>query len=174
MSRTQLEGRELDLAVIPTEPRPTEGLSVQKLASTRLVFIAPKDTSLLGADVDPKRPIGRASDIAGLPLVAPVGGLERQRLDEWLASRKVVPQIAAEVRGNEGILSMVSLGSGIGIVPELVLASSPLKQSVRVLDRLSPPRGYQVSLCARPQSLTRRIVEVFWEAADELVRPARV
>lgn len=171
LSRAQLEAKELDLAVVPTEPRQVDGLSVKKLASTRLVFIAPKNLSLLGATAGPIRGITRASDIAELPLVAPIGGLERERLDEWLSSRKVVPQIAAEVRGNEGVLAMVSLGSGIGIVPELVLASSPLHQSVQVLEGLTPPRGYQVSLCARAKSLERRIVEVFWNVAEELVRP---
>jgi LysR family positive regulator for ilvC len=168
-SQQQLEAGELDLAVVPTDGRQLAGLEVKVLASTKLVFVAPKDASLLG---DPKLDLDslqRSSELAKVPLVAPIGGLERQRLEHWLSRRKVVPHVVAEVRGNEGILAMVSLGCGIGIVPELVLKTSPLRESIQVLDRLPPPRGYQVSLCARPITLQRRAVEVFWELAEELV-----
>lgn len=168
-SQQSLEAGDLDLAVIPTDTRGAGSLSILPLASTRLVFIAPRDPSSLGELTLDTDSLQRSSALANVPLVAPIGGLERKRLDEWLARRKVVPHVVAEVRGNEGILAMVSLGCGIGIVPELVLASSPLRDNVVVLDKLTPPRGYQVSLCARPVSLQRRVVEVFWNLASELV-----
>lgn len=168
-SQAQLEAGELDLAVIPTDPRDRDPERVLPLATTQLVFVAPKNLALLGDDSLTLVLLQRPSELARVPLVAPIGGLERQRLDQWLERRKVVPRIVAEVRGNEGILAMVSLGSGIGIVPELVLASSPLRGSVQVLEKISPPRGYEVSLCARPQSLKRRVVKVFWELTRDLV-----
>ncbi len=169
-SRAQLKDGELDLAVIPTDPKRTEGLQVQALASTKLLFVAPKDLALLGDPAVLQSSLQRGSTLAEVPLVAPIGGLERERLEQWLRRRKVAPRIVAEVRGNEGMLAMVSLGSGIGIVPELVLVNSPLRDSLQVLDKLTPPRGYQVSLCARPRSLKRRVVEVFWELTRELVQ----
>ena len=42
---------------------------------------------------------------------------------------------------------MVSFGAGIGIVPRLVLESSPLRASVREIKGIRPPPGYEVSLC---------------------------
>jgi LysR family positive regulator for ilvC len=92
--------------------------------------------------------------------------LERSRLDAWFKNERIDPHIVAEVRGNEGIIAMVSLGSGVGIVPQLVLDSSPLKQRVRVLDHLQAPPGYDVSLCCKKRSLGRRVVEVFWELSQ--------
>jgi LysR family positive regulator for ilvC len=168
-SRAQLEAGELDLAVIPTDATQLAGLYHRVLATTRLVFIAPKNLSSLGIPGLTEEALHRPSALNGLPLVAPIGGLERERLDQWLSERDVVPQIVAEVRGNEGVLAMVSLGSGIGLVPELVLTNSPLRESASVLSRLPGPRGYDVSLCARPRSLQRRVVSAFWDLTGELL-----
>lgn len=168
-SQQQLEAGDVDLAVIPTDSAQVANLEVRALASTKLVFVAPKDPALLGHPGLNYDSLQRSSELANVPLVAQLGGLERRRLDQWLQQRKVIPRVVAEVRGNEGILAMVSLGCGIGIVPALVLAASPLRDSVHVLDKLTPPRGYQVSLCARPASLERRVVQVFWELTAQLV-----
>lgn len=167
-SRPQLEAGDLDLAVIPTDPGQVEGLAVAAVGSTRLAFIAPRDLSLLGGSA-PALAASAPASLAGVPLVAPTGGLERDRLEAWLSQHGVVPRIVAEVRGNEGILAMVSLGCGIGLVPELVLASSPLRNDIQVLSNLPEPRGYQVSLCARPASLKRRSVYAFWSLTHELL-----
>ncbi len=166
-SLSQLEAGEVDLAVIPTDSEPPPHLEALVLGSTELAFIAPRDLSQLG--LDKKAELDEAS-VVQLPLVAPIGGLERKRLDTWLSEHDIEPRIVAEVRGNEGLIAMVSLGSGIALVPRLVLESSPLKASVRVLSELTPPPGYDVSLCARPKSLRRDVVRVFWELAGEASR----
>jgi LysR family positive regulator for ilvC len=62
---------------------------------------------------------------------------------------------------------MVSLGAGIGIVPRLVLESSPLRASVREIKGLRLPPGYEVSLCTRKRNLERRIIQLFWKLAEE-------
>jgi LysR family transcriptional regulator, positive regulator for ilvC len=169
-SRAQLQGGEIDLAVVPTEPGGAPGLAVLPLATTALVFIGPLASGVPEKKTAPKRVPKAPPEANAMPLVAPIGGLERERLDGWLSRGHVAAQIVAEVRGNEGIIAMVSLGCGIGLVPELVLASSPLRSTVRVLTELTAPPGYQVSLCARPRSLKRPVVEVFWQLAEQLVR----
>jgi LysR family transcriptional regulator, positive regulator for ilvC len=190
-SRTQLEAGELDLAVIPTEPvAPRKSttasaslLATKVLAHTSLAFIAPRDRTLLDeAWTELSSPRTRANTRRGveafpLPLVAPIGGLERQRLNAWLERRHMRARIVAEVRGNEGIIAMVSLGCGIGLVPELVLTHSPLQSTIQVLRELAPPRGYDVSLCVRPKALERRVVAVFWNLTQELLpatEPSRI
>ena len=55
--------------------------------------------------------------------------------------------IYADVSGNEAIIAMVSLGCGIGVVPELVLDQSPLKDSVQVLEIRPELKPYQVGFC---------------------------
>ena len=167
-SLAQLEEGEVDLAVIPTDAVPPPHLESVVLGSTGLAFIAPKDVSLLG--LSPSARLERPSELAELPFVVPIAGLERERLESWLRQNGIEPRIVAEVRGNEGIIAMVSLGSGVGLVPRLVLNVSPLREKVRVLACLEPPPGYDVSLCARPRSLKRDVVRVFWELAGEASR----
>ncbi len=156
----QLEAGDVDLAVIPTDGAVAEPYSSIPLARTELTWI----TAVEPSSFDPalsETPL----DWANVPLVAPIFGLERSRLDGWFHERSIQPHIVAEVRGNEGIIAMVSLGSGVALVPQLVLDSSPLKSRVRALD-LDVPAPYQVSLCCRTRNLTQRVVQLFWHMAQ--------
>lgn len=161
-SLNQLEAGEVDLAVIPTDEDSDDNLARIVLGKTEFSLI----TSAAQATWD-KLLARKIPDIAEVPLVAPIGGLERKRLNDFLRGKKIHPPIVAEVRGNEGIIAMVSLGAGIGIVPRLVLENSPLRGSVREIKGLKPPPGYEVSLCTRKRNLERRIVQLFWKLAEE-------
>lgn len=161
-SLNQLEGGEVDLAVIPTDAEAPSGLSRIVLGRTEFAFIGPRDLGAWGKALSKKSP-----EWADIPFVAPLGGLERKRLGEWCKANRVELLIGAEVRGNEGIIAMVRLGGGIGLVPRLVLESSPLRDHVQVLEGIRPPPGYDVSLCTRPRNLGRRVIQLFWELAQE-------
>lgn len=161
-SLSQLEAGEVDLAVIPTDDESDDTLARIVLGKTEFAFI----TSAAAAVWD-KQIARRAPDISDVPFVAPIGGLERKRLGDFLRAKRLHPPIVAEVRGNEGIIAMVSLGAGIGIVPRLVLENSPLRGSVREIKGLRPPPGYEVSLCTRKRNLERRIIQLFWKLAEE-------
>jgi LysR family positive regulator for ilvC len=161
-SLVQLEAGEVDLAVIPTDPEAPTNLATTVLGETDFAFIGPRDlspwTEALSACPE---------NLDELPFVAPIGGLERKRLNDWFKARKVDPQIVAEVRGNEGIIAMVSLGAGLGLVPHLVLANSPLRQKVQRIPSLEAPPGYNVSLCTRGRNLERRNIQLFFQLAED-------
>lgn len=159
-SLSQLEAGEVDLAVIPTDGDLPPTLEHIVLGRTDLVFITSLEESEQSVALARCPP-----DLSEVPLVAPISGLERKRLFHWLKERDLEPHIAAEVRGNEGIIALVSLGGGLGLVPRLVLENSPLRGKVREISQLVPPPGYDVSLCTRRRSLGRRVVELFWEQA---------
>ncbi len=161
-SLNQLEAGEVDLAVIPTDENSEDGLARTVLGRTEFSLITSSAPSPWDRQIAKKAP-----DLSEVPLVAPIGGLERKRLNDFLRSRKIQSPIVAEVRGNEGIIAMVSLGAGIGIVPRLVLETSPLRASVREIKGIRPPAGYEVSLCTRKRNLERRIVGLFWQLAEE-------
>ena len=160
-SLTQLEAGEVDLAVIPTDPEAPHDLKSTVLGETELRFIAPLELNDWKTSLSLCPP-----DLTGVPLVAPLSGLERKRLDEWLKQRQQEPHIVAEVRGNEGMIAMVSLGAGIALVPQLVLETSPLFKKVQILAELEPPAGYQISLCTRGHNLERRVIQLFWNLAE--------
>jgi LysR family positive regulator for ilvC len=69
-----------------------------------------------------------------IPMIAAEKGMARKRTDTWFRSKNIKPNIYAQVSGNESILAMVSLGFGIGIVPQLVLEKNIINRDVQVLD----------------------------------------
>jgi len=156
----RLENDEADMAVVPEPAHPAEELRFVRLAFTELALIAPSSDKELG-----KRAQLGGSHWNGLPVILPRRGLERERIDAWLAQRAARPEVYAEVEGNEAILAMVALGCGVGIVPELVRKDSPLRSRIEQVEIKNPPRGYHVSLCAKARTLNRRAPAALWELA---------
>ncbi|WP_299022540.1 HTH-type transcriptional activator IlvY [uncultured Photobacterium sp.] len=78
-------------------------------------------------------------DWAQLPFILPESGTARDRADKWLKQKKIKPNIYAQVRGHEAIVSMVALGCGIGIAPDVVIDNSPVGSKVRRLEKEKIP-----------------------------------
>jgi LysR family positive regulator for ilvC len=155
-----LENDEVDFAVVPEPDRPAAELRFVRLAHTELSFIAPASDAELA-----RRATLGGSHWNGLPIILPRRGLERQRIDAWLAQQGARPEVYAEVDGNEAILAMVALGCGVGVVPELVRKDSPFRGRIQQVEVKRPPRGYHVSLSAKSRTLSRRTAAVLWELA---------
>lgn len=173
-SLTALLSGDIDLAVIPSADDKNDELLFHALGRAELVFIAPPrsvDTDLSPLLFDeltelPSRPLDKRKIrhiLANVPFVAQLSGLERVRLDDWRREMAIDSPIAAEVRGNEGLIAMVALGTGLGLVPDLVLDKSPAV--VTRLLALPAPQGYDVSLCAKQKTLKRPAAAAFWGIA---------
>ncbi|MFK7888321.1 MAG: HTH-type transcriptional activator IlvY [Gammaproteobacteria bacterium] len=132
-------------------PRLPSGLAFKHVASTPLVFIASSDVPNLHA----RTWLDRA-------MILPAAGVERARVDRWFADQGITPNLSAQVAGNEAIVSMVSLGSGIGVVPELVLANSPLADHVSVLPVTPQLEPLDVGLFVQKKRLHDRVVAALW------------
>jgi len=89
-------------------------------------------------------------------------GLSRQRVDAWFARLGIKPDIYAQVAGNEAIVSMVSLGFGVGVVPRIVLDNSPLAGKVEVLDIQPQLDAYDVGLFTLEKKLKSPLIKAFW------------
>ncbi len=120
---------------------------------------------------------------AELPIVLPASGLARADADRWFRRKRIAPRIYSEVAGSEAILSLVSLGCGVGIVPRIVMDKSPLRAEVRALD-VEPEIGeFRVGVCTQRRKLQSPLVRAFWdsiggrfgqlEGADQLDRRRR-
>jgi len=156
----RLENDEVDVAVVPEPDHPAAELRFVRLAYTELSFIAPSvDKELV------RRARLGGSNFQGLPVILPRRGLDRERIDAWLAQRDAHPEIYAEVEGNEAILAMVALGCGVGVVPEQVRKDSALRGRIELVSVADPPRGYHVSLCTKARTLARRSTAALWELA---------
>lgn len=153
----QVLSGEIDLAVAALPDQKLSRIEFMPLAETPLVFIVPKSLVL------PQKP-----DWATVPLVVPQSGTARHRLDGWLRSKSIVPNIASEVSGNEALIAMVRLGTGVGIVPQLALERSPFRQEVTVLGDAPKLDPYVVGLCSSRRNLKRPVVEAMWQLAESL------
>jgi len=104
-------------------------------------------------------------DWSSIPLVLPSTGPVRSSVDAWLKENKVSPNVYAEVPGNEAILSLVALGCGVGFVPELVVAGSPLASQVSIVEVGPELQDFHVGFCTlRKNYEVSSIVRAFWAA----------
>ena len=92
-------------------------------------------------------------------------GLARLRVDAWYRAQNLKPNIYAQVSGHEAIVSMVGLGLGIGVVPELVLANSPQRENITIIEVEPLLAPFVVGLCATTQRLENPLVKAFWDTA---------
>ncbi|RXJ73072.1 HTH-type transcriptional activator IlvY [Veronia nyctiphanis] len=83
-----------------------------------------------------------------VPLILPESGRARENANNWLKGHTRKPNIYAQIAGHEGIVSMVALGCGIGIAPDVVIDNSPVKDKV---EKLNVPvvEALELGLCCR-------------------------
>ncbi|MDF7808864.1 HTH-type transcriptional activator IlvY [Pontiellaceae bacterium B12219] len=155
----QVMSGEIDLAVAALPDRKPQRLEFMPLAETPLVFIQPKSPGF------PK-----VGSFQGLePLVLPQSGTARNRLDQWLRQENITPDIALEVSGNEALIAMVRLGTGIGVVPKLALERSPFRDEVSIIRKAPKLEPYVVGLCSSKRNLERPPVKAMWDLAKRRI-----
>ena len=157
----QVESGEIDIAVAALPDRRSAGVEFLPIMTTPLIFIAGKQ---LAASI--RQIKDRQLDLDRVPLVLPQAGLSRRRLDKWLKTNRITPNISTEVSGNEAIIPMVHLGCGVGIVPQLVLERSPFRDDVVILERMPQLESYVVGLCSSKRNLQKASVRAFWQLAE--------
>lgn len=149
-----------DLAIGARPERLPAGLSFRPVAVSPLVFIAGAGTphARLGTGR-----AARGEDWQDTPMILSERGLARERVDAWFRQLGRTPRIYAQVAGNEAIVSMVSLGFGVGVVPQIVLDNSPLAGKIEALDVRPGLAPYQVGLLALERRLSSPLLRAFWE-----------
>lgn len=153
---------EVDLTIAALPDNLPEHLDFIRIVKTPLICIG---SSQYGDTIHTNQ---GTIDWTKTPLILAKRGLSRIRLDNWLKERKITPNIYAQVGGNEAIIAMVSMGCGIGVIPELVLEKSSLKDRISVLPG-SPDLGYfTVGVCTRAKNRQRPTVKHFWEIARQV------
>ena len=146
---------EVDLAIISMPEKLPQNIDFHPVTVTPLVFVAPDfDTGFLSKE-------DLNVDLVKTPFILPKKGVARKRADHWFHKKNISPEIYAQVSGNEAILAMVSLGCGIGLVPELVIDKSPFKDKIRVIKMEPPFEPYLVGVCLNRKNRNNPFVKVF-------------
>ncbi|WP_369959942.1 HTH-type transcriptional activator IlvY [Pseudomonas benzenivorans] len=148
-----------DLAIGARPDHLPAGIDFQPITRSELRFIGPQSPLLLTEDqlMHPG-----AESWKDVPMILSEEGLARTRTDRWLKSHNIKPRIYAQVSGNEAIVSMVSLGFGIGVVPQIVLDNSPLTARIRIYDIQPPLTAYDIGLFALQKRLKDPLIAAFW------------
>jgi len=162
MSRVLAADEDISIGARPASL--PKGLAFRPIASTPLMFIdaTAARQQLRGAGKQPG-----AADWSATPMILPERGIARSRVDEWFRQLGVTPSIYAQVAGNEAIVSMVSLGFGVGVVPRIVLDNSPLAGTVQAIDVQPELAPYEVGLFALEKRLAHPLIRAFWSQLPE-------
>lgn len=160
-----------DLAIAAHPASLPRGLAFKPITYSPLVFIAPlDDLELQALPLSEQQAGGKeafAQHWSQVPMVMPETGLSRKRLDNWFRKQEISPSIYAQVAGNEAIVTMVSLGLGVGVVPKIVLDNSPVAHRVTVLEVAPQLEPYHVGVFVQKKSLNNPLVQAFWSLLPE-------
>ncbi len=144
-----------DFAITARPDSLPAGVAFKTIAQSPLLFIAPKQ-GLGGDEVIPPHLNSQ------VPMILSETGVARKRVDRWFKDQEIKPRIYAQVAGNEAIVSMVSLGFGIGVVPKIVLENSPLANSVNILNIEPQLKAYEVGIVTLEKKLKNPLISAFW------------
>jgi LysR family positive regulator for ilvC len=142
-----------DLAIGARPDKLPSKLDFKRIATSPLVMIAPLDEN-------------RKNAWGVAPLILSEKGLVRKRVDTWFQQKNIKPTIYAQVSGNEAIVSLVSLGFGIGVVPKIVLDNSPLAKQVKEVSHKPQLAPIDVGLCAQKKRLQNPVVKALWDSVN--------
>jgi LysR family positive regulator for ilvC len=149
---------EVDVSVAALPDRVPSLLLSRVIAHTPLAFVAHPSLAVANA---------RSIDWQDVPMILPEHGIARESVARWFKQKRIAPKVYSEVSGHEAILSLVTLGCGVGVVPELVLEKSPLRSELQVMDvrpRLPP---FHIGVCIRRSSLKTPLIAAFWDSISD-------
>lgn len=152
----------IDLAVAAIPDRIPRSIDAHTLVVTPLVFIAPTAPGEVSRLVD-----RRAIKWMEVPLIAPPFGITRDAVDRWFAQRREKPTLYSEVQGHEAILSLVAMGCGVGVAPQIVLEGSALRDRLRVVRVRRPLGALHAAACVLRRRLREPLIAAVWEAVRE-------
>jgi len=159
-----------DIAIAALPEELPNGIAFKTLLFSPLRFIIAVEKSQVSEQLEVLQQAKSGSvDITQLPLIVSERGLARKRLNQWLKKQGASPNIYAQVSGHEAIVTLVALGFGVGLVPELVIQHSPFRDKIRIVDDAPVLQAFQIGLCALKTRLTLPAVKAFWDAADPTI-----
>lgn len=144
--------QDADAAIAIHTPDFPKELHFLPLGEVPLVLIAPKDTLLTRLE---------QVDWRTHAMVLPESGPSKRIVHHWLTEQGIRPRVYAKVAGNEAIVSMVALGCGLAIVPQIVLDHSSVGQKVNRIS-LTNIEPYQLGLCCLLKRVDEPVIKALF------------
>ncbi|MTD29245.1 HTH-type transcriptional activator IlvY [Erwinia sorbitola] len=157
----KVQTNEVDIAIAGRPETLPTSIGFMPLGLIPLVLIAPALPCPVRTQATQPQP-----DWAQIPFILPAQGPSRRRIDLWFRHRHIAnPQIYATVSGHEAIVSMVALGCGIALLPDVVLENSPepIRNRILELEDVEMVAPFELGVCVQKKRLTEPLIDAFWK-----------
>lgn len=159
LALSRVQNNEEDISIAAKPDQLPKDLAFKPIGISPLLFIAPKKNKTQSETI--VLPVN-SEQWSHVPMILSEGGVSRDRIDEWFRQLDTKPNIYAQVAGNEAIVSMVSLGFGVGVVPKIVLDNSPLADKIEILSVTPKLKPYEVGLFTLEKKLKNPLINALW------------
>ena len=137
---------EVDAAIAPLPDKIPKSLATIRLHTTSFVAIASSPVSWTA----PK-------------MIVPRSGLTRALVDRWCRANLAPGWRVQETDTHEEAVALAAVGSGIALVPALVLDASPQRHYLTTLTPPHPLPSLDIGLCALRRTITRQPLSLLWD-----------
>jgi LysR family positive regulator for ilvC len=156
----QVKQQAVDLAIGVKPENLSRLFYFQHIANVPLAVIAP--TMVCRVQQQLQSEVITWSEV---PIILPEHGAARKRFEYWYRKKQQgKPHIYATVSGHEALVSMVALGCGVGIAPQVVVENSPVKDRVQYLPDVGEIIPFDLGICCLNQSREQTLVSAFFDA----------
>jgi len=150
-----------DIVIAPKPDRLPPGLEFHTFTRSPLVLIRPEIECAVSTQAQ-----DGASAWNEIPFIMPERGVIRQRVSAWFQAQHTSPNVYAQVSSHEATISMVALGFGVGVVPELALQTSPMREQVAVVPVATAIQDFEIGLCCLRRRLQNPLLQAFWQLSE--------
>ncbi len=147
---------EADIAISAKPDQLPSRLMFETISDIPLSVIAPAGISSFAPFLIQENP-----DWSKIPFIVPEAGTARDRANHWFKKMKFKPNVYAQVSGHEAIVSMVALGCGVGIAPDVVINNSPVRDKVERL-KVLPIKPLQLGVCCQQAQISNPLIKALW------------
>ena len=156
----QVQNQSVDFAIAAAPENLPRSVYFHHLDTIALTVIAPTMTCKVQQQLSQK-----VLTWSEIPIILPEHGAARKRFELWYRKKQQgKPTIYATVSGHEALVSMVALGCGVGIVPQVVVDNSPVKDRVSNLENIGDIEPFELGVCCLNQAKAQPLIKAFFSS----------
>ncbi|CAM3861793.1 HTH-type transcriptional regulator GltC [Vibrio aerogenes CECT 7868] len=152
---------DIGISALPN-PLPSR-IVFQTISDISLSVIAPAGITNFAYSLNNEPP-----DWSQVPFIVPASGTARESADQWFHDMGIKPKIYAQTTGgHEAIVSMVALGYGVGIAPDVVIINSPVRDKIQRLPQSQLLKPFKLGVCCKRSQLKQPLVNALWQVVTK-------